>query len=106
MSDRQENARVNEDAANEEFTVLNSGSNSAANENLVSVKTFERCFNERIAREIGNSVDTAEDSIQNAILTAIDGNIIPKIEIEIRSISASPGRDTTNFMANSELGNT
>ena len=104
MSDRQEKATVNEVAANQEFTVNNSGSNSAANENLVSVKTFERCFNERIAREIANFVDTAEDRIQNAILTAIDGIITPDIELEIRLISASPGLDATSFMANSERG--
>ena len=77
MSDRQENGTINEDTADQEFTVNNSGSNSAANENLVSVKTLERCFNERIDRELGNFVDTAEDRIQNAILTAIDSIITP-----------------------------
>ena len=46
----------------------------------MNVKTLERWFNERVDREMGNVVDTVEDSIQNAILTAIDSIIIPKIK--------------------------
>ena len=41
MSDRQENATVNEGTVNGDSTVKKSGSNSVANENLVSVKTSE-----------------------------------------------------------------
>ena len=81
MSKRQENATVNEDNGDQEFTVNISGSNLAANENLVNVKTLERCFIERIDRETGNIVDTVGDRIQNAIFTAIDSIIPPKIEL-------------------------
>ena len=63
MSDRQENVTVKEGASNQEFTVNNSGSNSAANENLVNVITLERCFNEKIDMEMANIVDTVEDRI-------------------------------------------
>ena len=49
-------------------------------------------------------VDTVEDRIQNAILTAIDSIVAPKIELAIRSINASSGRDATNVTANSERG--
>ena len=38
MSDRQENVILKEDTGDQEFTVNSSGSNSAANENLVSEK--------------------------------------------------------------------
>ena len=38
MSDRQQNATVNEGTVDEEFTVGNSDSNPAVNENLVNVK--------------------------------------------------------------------
>ena len=48
MSDRQESVTVNERTADQEFTVGNSDTNSAVNENLVNVKTLERCFNERL----------------------------------------------------------
>ena len=67
-------------------------------------KTWERCFNERIDREMSNIVETAEDTIQNANLTAIDYNVAPKIELAIRSINASSGRDVTSVSANSKRG--
>ena len=69
-----------------------------------AVKILERCFNERIDREMGNTVDTVEDTIQNAILTAIDNIVAPIIDLAIRSINASSGRDVTSVTANSERG--
>ena len=68
----------------------------------MSMKTLERCFNEMIDREMNNIVDTVEDRIQNAILTAIENIFAPKIELAIRSINASSGRDSTSVSANSE----
>ena len=68
------------------------------------VKTLERCFNERIDRELSNFVDTVEDRILNAILTAIDSIVAPKVELAIRSIHASSGRDATSVTANPERG--
>ena len=79
MNNRQENTTVNERTANQEFTVGNSDSGPAVNENVVNVETLERCFNKRIDREIGNIVDTDEDRIQSTNLTAIDSIINPKI---------------------------
>ena len=70
----------------------------------MNVKTLERCFNERIDREMSNIVDTVEDRIRNAILPAIDNIVAPKIELAIRSINASSGRDVTSVTANSERG--
>ena len=63
---------------------------------------MERRFNERIDREMSKIVDTVEDRIQNAILTAIDKIVAPKIELAIRSVSASSGRDATSVVANSK----
>ena len=68
----------------------------------MSVKTLERCFNERIDREMSNIVDTVEDRLQNASLTAFENIVAPKIELAIRSINASSGRDATSVSANSE----
>ena len=68
----------------------------------MNVKTLERCFNERVDREMNNIVDTVEDRIQNAILTAIYNIVAPKIELAIRSISASSGRDVTSVSVNSK----
>ena len=103
-SERQENVVVNEGTNDLDFTVSISNNNTALNESTVNVKTLERCFNERIDREISNIVGTVEERIQNAILTAIDNIVAPKIELAIRSINASSGRDATSVIANSERG--
>ena len=98
----QENVVVNEGTNDQDFTVGTSNVSAAINKNAMDVKTLERCFNERIDREMDNIVDTVEDRIQNAFLAAIDNIVAPKIELAIRSINASSGRDVTNVCANSE----
>ena len=103
-SERQENIVVDEGTNDWDFTVGTSSNNTAINESTVNVKTLERCFNERIDREFLNIIDTVEDMIQNAILTAFDNIVAPKIELAIRSISASFGQDVTSVTANSERG--
>ena len=102
VSERQENIVVNEGTNDRDFTVGISSINSVVNGNAMNVKTLERCFNERIDREMSNIADTVEDRIQNAILTAIDNLVAPKIELAIRSINASSGRDAGSVSANSE----
>ena len=102
VSERQENIVVNEGTNDRDFTVGTSSNNSVVNGNAMEVKTLERCFNERIDREMSNIVDTVEDRIQNAILTAIDNIVTPQIELAIRSINASSGRYVTSVSANSE----
>ena len=62
-SDKHENTTVNEGTGDQEFTVGNPGSSLAANENAVNMKTLEKCFNERIDREMGNVVDKVGDRI-------------------------------------------
>ena len=101
-SERQESVEVNEGTNDQDFTVGTSNVSSIVNENALNVKTLERCFNERIDMEMVNIVDTVEDRIQNAILTAIDNIVIPKLELAIRSINASSGRDVTSASGNSE----
>ena len=93
---------VNGGVDDQNFTGGTSNVSSIVNENALNVKTLERCFNERIDREMSNIVDTVEDRIQNAILVAIDNIIAPKIELAIRSINASSGRDVTSVSGNSE----
>ena len=101
-NERQGSVEVNEGTNDQDFTVGTSNVSSIVNENALNIKTLERCFNERIDREMGNIVDTVEDRIQNAILTAIDNIVTPKIELAIRSINASSGRDVTSASGNSE----
>ena len=102
VSERQENTVVNEGTNDRDFTVGTSDNSSVVNGNAMSVKTLERCFNEKIDREMSNIVDTVEDRIQNAILAAIDNIVAPKIELAIRSMNASSGRVVTSVSANSE----
>ena len=87
---------VNEGTNDQDFTVGTSNVSSIVNGSVTNVKTLERCFNEKIGREMTNIVDTVEDRVQNAILTAIDNIIAPKIELAIRSINASSGRDVAS----------
>ena len=47
---------------------------------------------------------TVEDRMENAFLTRIDSYITPKIELTIKSINVSSGRDVTSVMADSERG--
>ena len=101
-SERQENVVVNEGTNDRDFTVGTSNNDSVVNGNAMSVKTLERCSNERIDREMSNIVDTVGDRIRNAILTAIENIVAPKIELAIRSIFASSGLDATSVSANSE----
>ena len=101
-SERQENVVVNEGTNDKDFTVGTSNVSSIVDENALKGKTLERCFNERIDREMSNIVETVEDRIQNAILTAIDNIVAPKIELAIRSINTSSGRDVTSVSTNSE----
>ena len=103
-SEKQENGVVNKVTNDRDFTVGTSSNKIAVNESAVNVKTLERCFNETIDREMSIIVDTVEDRIQNAILTAIDNIVAPKIELAIRSINESSGRDVTSLTANSERG--
>ena len=101
-SERQENVVVNEGTNDQDFPVGTSNTSTAMNKNAMTVKTLERCFNERIDREMNNIVDTVEDRIQSAILATIDNIVAPKIELATKSLSAFSGLDVTSVSANSE----
>ena len=53
---------------------------------------------------MGDIVDTVKHRIQNAVLTAIDNEFTPRIELAVRSIIASSGRDAFCVTGNSERG--
>ena len=53
---------------------------------------------------MGNILNAVEDRIQNLILIAIDRIVAPEIDLAIRSINASCGRNATNLTAKSERG--
>ena len=53
---------------------------------------------------MGNIVESVENRIQSAILTAFDNIVVPKSELAVRSINASCGRNAASVAANSERG--
>ena len=57
VSERQENLVVNEGTNDRDFTVGTSSNNSVVIGNAMNVKTLERCFNEKIDREMSNTVE-------------------------------------------------
>ena len=95
----QENNVVNDGTNDRDSTVATSDNNSTINENSMKVKTLERCFNGSIDRQISKIVDTVEHRLQKAILTVSDNIVAPKIQLAIRSINASSGRDATSVTA-------
>ena len=103
-SGRQENIVANEGTNDQDFTFGTSSNISAINEIAMNLNTLEKCFSERMDRELINIVDTVEDRMQNAILTAIDNIVAPKIELAFRSLNASSGRDVASVNANSGCG--
>ena len=102
VSERQQNAVVNEGTNDRDFTVSTSNNDSVVNGSAMSAKALKRCFIEMIDREMSNIVDTVEDRIQKAILTAIENIVAPKNELAIRSINASSERDAASVSANSD----
>ena len=78
-SEGQENIPVNEGTSDQDFTVGTGSNNLTTNENAVNAKTLERRFKEKTDREMSNFVDTVKGRVQNAIWTAIDNIVAPKI---------------------------
>ena len=70
----------------------------------MKMETLEKCFNERIDKEINDIVDTVEDRIQKATLTTNDSIITAEIILAFISITASSGRGATIVMTNSKSG--
>ena len=69
---------VKEGTNDRDFTVGTSSNSLMTNESTTNVKTLEWWFNERIDKEMSIIVNTFEDRIQNAFLTAIDSIVAPK----------------------------
>ena len=66
------------------------------------MQSLERCFNEKIDKEMGNIFDTVKDRIQNAILNANGNVIILGTDSAVKSKSASSGRDAIIVTENGE----
>ena len=103
-TERRKKITNSEATSDQDFTVCTSGIKLATNENMLNVKTLERCFFKKIDREMSKIVETVEDRIHNGIFTAIDSFVAPMIESANRSKIASSGRNVISVTANSERG--
>ena len=101
-SNGQQSFKVKIGTVDQEITANESGNNSTPNEKTVNLQTSEKCFNESIGRELVNLVDTVEDTIQNAILTAMDIIIIPRLELAVRPMNVSSRQNAAIVMGSSE----
>ena len=104
MSNRQGNSTIIKGTDDQVFTVGTSDNYLMAKEITVKVETMEEFFNGKIDKKRTIRVDTVEDWIQNAILTAFDNNITCKIELTVRSNNASSAQNATSVTANSKRG--
>ena len=57
---------------------------------------------DRIDKELCDFVDKVEDRIQNKILTAIPNIINQRIDLAVKFLNASPGRDAASATSDSE----
>ena len=53
---------------------------------------------------MSNVIEKVEEIIQNAILAAMGNNITPRVELTVRLINASSGRDAASVTTNSQRG--
>ena len=86
------------------MTVSNGDGIQTTNENPEAVQILKRCFNEKIDSETLNILGTVKKEIQNAVKTAIDIIITPRVELAIRSKNASSGRYAASVTGKSEHG--
>ena len=104
VSSGQKIAVVSNSPVDREFSVNNSDGISTNNKITVIFQILERCFNEWTDRKKCNIVDTVQDRIQNAILTTNNNTVTPRIELVVRLINASSGRDAASVTEILELG--
>ena len=93
---------INESTIERDFIRGTSSYYLVTDATTVIKKTLERCFVEKIDKEMSNIIDTVEDKIQNAISTVIDSIVAPKIELAIKSVNLSSGQNATSVAANLE----
>ena len=93
---------ANNDRVDREFSVIDTDSSAVVYENSVDVQMLKRILTNRNTNEMSNVVEKLEEKILNALLTAMDNIIIPRIELAVRSMKASSGQDIASVTTNSE----
>ena len=59
----------------------------------MDTQAIERNFTDRVHGEVDNVVAEDETRVHDAILTAMESLVVPRVEVAMKSINASSGRD-------------
>ena len=67
-------------------------------------QVLEKNFDNKIIRAFSSAVMTVEKRMHDAILTAIDNVVIPRVQMAVKSITGSRGHGTNNEVQNPDRG--
>ena len=95
---------VNGGLADREFVFFKNDGLAVADENTVDLQRLERSLTDKIAREKRKFIEKVGKKIQNTFLAAINNIITPRLELTVRSVKASSGRDAASVTTNWERG--
>ena len=74
-------------------TTLNNENNSfQVNGSQVDIHTLERNIANKVRSEVDNVMISVKSTVQDAVLTAIENLVIPRVELAMKSVTASSGR--------------
>ena len=103
-----QNVEVNNGQADQRFTTNNNERIASTRKKTLDTQDLERSFTDWFTRKQGIVVETVKDKIQNAIFFnhnqypffSLDNIISPRMELAVRSMNASSGRDVDSVTAN------
>ena len=66
-------------------------------------QVIENRNDDQFTRVVGSAVMNVENRMHDAILTAIDNVVIPRVELAVKSITGSAGHGTSSEVQNLDL---
>ena len=76
-----------------------------ANGSQVDIRTFERSITNKVLNEVDNVVATVETRVHDAILSAMEGLVLPRVELAMKSVNESSGLDSESVVLDPDLRN-
>ena len=68
------------------------------NKSQVDMHTLEENIVSKVGSEMDRVMTTVETRVQDAVMTAIENLVIPRVELEIKSVNASSGHGLGSFV--------
>ena len=81
----------------EKITSNNAKNPAKGNTSEIDVHTLEKNFANKVRGEVDSVMTTVENRVRDAILTAIESLVIPRVELAMKSVNASSGRDENSI---------